>query len=51
MTLFLKEYDIEPVLKKSKNQANALMERVYQATLNMLVTKDFGNKLFEHIYT
>ena len=42
---FLKEFDIKPVLMSVKNnQANALMERVHQVILNMIVTKDLDKK-------
>ena len=45
-TPLLKYFDIKPVLTKIKNpQANAPVEWVHQVILNMLVTKDLGNKL------
>ena len=49
-TPFLKDFYIKPVLTLVKNpQVNALVERVYQVILNMLVTKDIDNKVFEYI--
>ena len=46
----LKEFYIKPVLTLVKNfQANAPVERVHQVILNMLVTKDLDNKVFEYI--
>ena len=49
---FLKEFDIKPVLMSVKNpQANALVERVHQVILNMLVTKDLDNKVFDYTDT
>ena len=50
-TILLKDFDIKRVLTSIKNpQANALVERVNQVILNMLVTKDFDNKFFDCIY-
>ena len=50
-TPLLKEFYIKPVLTSVKNpQANAPVERVYQVILNMLVTKDIDNKVFDYIY-
>ena len=44
-------FDIKPILTSIKNpQYNALVERVYQVILNMLVTKSFDNMVFDHIY-
>ena len=46
----LKEFDIKPVLTSVKNpQANAPVERAHQVILNMLVTKDIDNKVFDYI--
>ena len=46
----IKESDIKPVLTSVKNpQASAPVERLHQVILNMLVTKDLDNKVFEHI--
>ena len=50
-TPFLKDFDVKCVLTKVKKpQANALVERVYQVMLNMLVTKDLYNRVFDYIY-
>ena len=50
-TIFLKEFYIIPVLTLVKShQANAPVERVHQVILNMLVTKDLDNKVFDYIY-
>ena len=47
----LKYFDIKPVLTSVKNhQANSPMERVHQVIINMLVTKDLDNKVFDYIY-
>ena len=47
----LKELYIKPVLNSIKNrQANAPVERVNKSILNMLVTKDIDNKVFDYIY-
>ena len=47
----LKDSDIKPVLTSVKNpQANTPVEQVNQGILNMLVTKDLDNKVFEYIY-
>ena len=49
-TPLLKDFDIKPVLMKVKNtQANSPVKRVHQVILNMLVTKDLDNKVFDHI--
>ena len=49
-TPLLKDFDIKPVLTSVKNpQANAPVERVHQVILNMLVTKDLDNKVFDYI--
>ena len=51
-TPFLKDFGIKPVLTSVKNpQANAPVEQVHQVILNMLVTKDLDNKVFDYIYT
>ena len=50
-TPLLNYFDIKPVLTTIKNpQANDLVERLQQVILNMLVTKDLDNKIFNHIY-
>ena len=50
-TPFIKDFNIKPVLIPVKNhQANAPVERVHQVILNILVTKDIDNKVFDHIY-
>ena len=47
-TILLKDYHIKPVLTSVNNpQANAPVEKVHQVTLNMLVTKDLDNKVFD----
>ena len=49
-TTFLKDFNIKPVLTSVKNpQANATVEQVHQLLLNMLVTKDLDNKVFDYI--
>ena len=49
-TPLLKEFYIKPVLTSVKNlQANATVEWLHQVILNMLVTKDLDNKVFEYI--
>ena len=49
-TPLLKYFDIKPVLTSINNyQANAPVERVHQVILNILVTKDLYNKVFDHI--
>ena len=46
----LKDFDIKPILFLVQNpKANALVERVYQVIIDMLVTKYFDNKLFNYI--
>ena len=48
-TPLLNELYIKPVLTSVNNpQDNAPDERVHQVILNMLVTKDFDNKVFEY---
>ena len=50
-TPFLKAFDIKPVLTSVKKpQYNAPVERVHKVMLNMLITKDIDNKVFEYIY-
>ena len=45
-----KDFDIKPVLTTIKNpQANVPVKRIQQVILNMLVTKDLVNNLFEYI--
>ena len=49
-TPLLKDFDIKPVLTSVKNpQANALVEIVHKVILNMLVTNDLDNKVFNNI--
>ena len=49
-TPLLNELYIKPVLTSVNNpQDNAPDERVHQVILNMLVTKDLDNKVFEYI--
>ena len=51
-TPLLRELYIKPVLTSVKNpQANAPEERVHQVILNILVTKDLDNKVFDYIDT
>ena len=48
--LLLKYFDIKPVLTSVKNpQANAPVEQVHQVILNIIVTKDINNKLFDYM--
>ena len=50
-TTLLKDFDIKPVLTKIKNsQANTLVERLHKVILNMIITKNIDNKVFDHIY-
>ena len=50
-TPLLKYFDIKPVLTTINNQkANDLVEQVHQLILNMIVTKDPDNKVFDYIY-
>ena len=50
-TPLLKDSDIEPVLTSVTNpQANAPVERLHQVMLNMIVTNDLYNKVFNYIY-
>ena len=49
-TPLLNYFDIKPVLTTIKNlQYNALVERVHQVILNILVTIDIYNNIFNHI--
>ena len=51
-TPLLKDFDIKPVLTTIKNpQDDASVEFVHQVVLNILVTKDFSNKVFDNIYS
>ena len=51
LTHLLKEFDIKPVLTSVKNpQDNIPIEKVHQVILDMLVTKDLDNKVFDYIY-
>ena len=46
----LKDFNIKPILTFVKNlKANAPVQRVHQVILNMLITKDLNNKVFEYI--
>ena len=46
----LKDFNVKPVLTSVKNpQDNAPVERTHQVILNMLVTKDLDNKVFNYI--
>ena len=46
----LKDFDIEPVLTTIKTpQYSAPVERLHQVILNIIVTKDIFNKVFEYI--
>ena len=50
-TTLSKDFGIKTVLTTIKNpQTNTPVERVHQVILNMLVTKDFDNRVFDHIY-
>ena len=50
-TTLLKDLDIKLVLTSVKKpQANAPVELVHQVILNMLVTNDLDNKVFDYIY-
>ena len=49
-TPLLNDFDIKPVLNSIKKpQANAPVEQVHQVILNIFVTRDFDNKVFEYI--
>ena len=46
----LKDFDVKIVSTSVKNpQSNAQVEQVHQVILNMLVTKDLHNKVFDYI--
>ena len=46
----LEDFDMKPTLTTTKNpQANSPLEGVHQVILNMLVTKDFSNKVLDYI--
>ena len=48
-TTLLKYFNIKHILTTIKNlQTNGPVERVHQVILNMLVTKDLDNKVFDH---
>ena len=50
-TPLLKDFEIKPISTSVNNtQTNALTERVHQVILNMLVSKDLDNQVFDHIY-
>ena len=47
----LKDFNIKPVLTKVNNpQANAPVEQIHQVILNIIVTEDPDNKVFDYIY-
>ena len=49
-TPLLKDFAIKPVLTSVKNpQSNAPVDQVHQLMLNMIVTKDLDNKVFDYI--
>ena len=49
-TPLLNDLNIEPIWTSIKNpQYNTPVERVQRVILNMLVTKDLDNKVFDHI--
>ena len=49
-TPLIKGFDIKPVLTTIKTpQPNTPMKRVHQVILNLLVTKDIYNKVFDYI--
>ena len=49
-TPFLKDFDIKPFLATIKNsQANAMVERMHQVILNIIVTNDLANRVFDYI--
>ena len=49
-TPLLRDFDIKPVITLVNNpQANTPVEQEHQVILNMLVTKDLDNKLFDYI--
>ena len=49
-TPLLKDFDIKHVLTSVKNpQDNAPVEQLHQVILDMLVTKDIDNKLFDYV--
>ena len=51
-TPLLNYFDIKYVLTTIKNrQANASVQWLHQVILNILVTKEINNKVFEYIYT
>ena len=51
-TPLLKEFDIKPVLTLVYNpQTNTPVKQVHQVIINMLVTKDLDNKVFDYIGT
>ena len=51
VTPLLKDRGVNPVLMTIKNpQSNVLVEQVHHIILNMLVTKDLANKVFDYIY-
>ena len=51
-TPLLKDFDIKPILTSVKNpQYKATVEQIHQVILNILVSKDLDNKVFDHIDT
>ena len=50
-THLLNYFDVKPLLTPVKKpQFNGPVEQVHQVILNMLVTKDIDNKIFDYIY-
>ena len=48
---FAKGLSYKPVLITIKtHKLTLLLDRVHQVILNMLVTKDIDNKVFDHVY-
>ena len=47
-TILLKDFGSFKIIKNS--QDNALVERVNQVILNMIVINDIDNKVFDYIY-
>ena len=47
----LKDLDIKPILISVNNpQANTMVEQIHQVILNIIVTEDPDNKVFDYIY-
>ena len=48
--ILIKDFNIKPVLKSVKNpQANTTVEQAHKVILNMFVTNDIDNKVFDYI--